>query len=494
VTAGFPSARRFFSLEARIAAVTALVLVAVSATVFVELTTREHTRLIAAKTSAASMLTQLLATELGVAIDFGDMDDVSARLGYLKANPDIVSAAVWTNAAQPPVASWERDDAPRMAPPAPSESDGALESAEWLESTRTIAGPRGAALARVRVIFTLRPENDAFRTNRRQLFLMTSGVAAMTALLLALLARRFVVRPLRRVADAAGALAAGNVSVRVEAASNDEIGDLARAFNLMGAAVAFREERLKKEIDLAQHIQTSILPRTLAVPGLELVATMRPTAEVGGDYYDVLPVEGGCWIGMGDVAGHGLDAGLVMLMTQSIVAALVCRDPSASPRDIVCVLNEVLFDNIRNRLRRDDHATLMILHYDRSGAVRFAGAHEDIVIYRAASRRCEFVETPGTWVGGRRDIRAGTVDTPLSLAPGDVMLLYTDGVIELRNAEGEQFGVERLAAELERVHDTPVEAIQDHLLKVLGAWGVADDDVTVMVARYTGADITPSGQ
>jgi serine phosphatase RsbU (regulator of sigma subunit) len=136
----------------------------------------------------------------------------------------------------------------------------------------------------------------------------------------------------------------------------------------------------------------------------------------------------------------------------------------------------------------------MILHYDRSGAVRFAGAHEDIVIYRAASRRCEFVETPGTWVGGRRDIRAGTVDTPLSLAPGDVMLLYTDGVIELRNAEGEQFGVERLAAELERVHDTPVEAIQDHLLKVLGAWGVADDDVTVMVARYTGADITPSGQ
>jgi sigma-B regulation protein RsbU (phosphoserine phosphatase) len=488
VTGEGPRKRRFLSLEVRIAALTSLVLVVVSATVFVELTTREHAKLIASKTSAASMLTQLLATELATAIDFGDMDDVSARLGHLKANPDIVSAAVWTNPKLPPVASWERPDAPRMGAPGPSDPDGAVESAEWLESTRSIAGPRGTALARVRVIFTLRPENEASRTSRRQLFLWTAGAAALTSLLLALLARRFVVGPLRRVVDAAGALAAGNVAVRVQASSNDEIGDLAQAFNLMGAAVAFREERLKKEIDLAQHIQTSILPRSLAVPGLELAATMRPTAEVGGDYYDVLPVEGGCWIGIGDVAGHGLDAGLVMLMTQSIVAALVGRDPSAPPRDVVAVLNEVLFDNIRNRLRRDDHATLMLLHYERNGKLTFAGAHEDIIVFRAATGRCETVETPGTWVGGRRDIRAGTVDTRIELAQGDVMLLYTDGVIEMRNAAGEQFGVERLCAELERLHASSVEAIQDGLLGILSKWGVADDDVTVMVARYTGPD------
>ncbi len=254
----------------------------------------------------------------------------------------------------------------------------------------------------------------------------------------------------------------------------------------MGEAVAFREERLQKEIELAQRIQTSILPRTLEVPGLELAATMLPTAEVGGDYYDVLPLEQGCWIGIGDVAGHGLDAGLVMLMTQAIIAALVKRDPAAAPRDVVCVLNEVLFENIHNRLQRDDHATLTILHYDRSGKVAFAGAHEDIIVYRAAEARCEIIETPGTWVGGRRDIRRGTVDSSLQLRHGDVMLLYTDGVTEMRNAAGEHFGIDRLCAELARIHDAPAVSIQEHLLLAVGAWGIPDDDVTIMVARYTG--------
>ncbi len=478
--------RRFGSLEARIAAVTSLVLVVVSATLFVELTTREHAKLIAAKTSAASMLTQLLATELGAAIDFGDMDDVSARLGHLRANPDIVGASVWTKRDEAPIATWATAEAPRIDAPAASDPDGATASPDWLEATRTIVGPRGASLARVRVLFTLRPENDAFRTSRRQLFLMTAALAAITSLLLALLARRYVVGPLRRVANAAGALAEGDMSARVEARSNDEIGDLARAFNIMGAAVAFREERMQKEIALAQHIQTSILPRTLDVPGLELSATMLPTTEVGGDYYDVLPVEQGCWIGIGDVAGHGLDAGLVMLMTQAIVAALVKRDPAAAPRDVVCVLNEVLFDNIRNRLRRDDHATLTILHFSRSGNVAFAGAHEDIIVYRADKGRCEIIETPGTWVGGRSDIRPGTVDSSFRLGRGDVMLLYTDGVTEMRNSAGEQFGIDRLCAELERVHDASAEKIQEHLFLTVGAWGIADDDVTIMVARYTG--------
>ena len=58
---------------------------------------------------------------------------------------------------------------------------------------------------------------------------------------------------------------------------------------------------------------------------------MIPATEVGGDYYDVLPVPGGCWLGIGDVAGHGLNAGLIMLMIQCSVASLVRRDPNTSP-------------------------------------------------------------------------------------------------------------------------------------------------------------------
>jgi serine phosphatase RsbU (regulator of sigma subunit) len=478
--------RRVGSLEIRLVALTSVVLIIVSTTLFLELVARERTKLIEAKANAAAMVIQLLATELAAAIDLGDSDDVSVRLNDLRGNADIVGAAVWTYPANASAAAWTKADGPPLEAPGPADPDGASTTPEWLVATNTIVGPQGAKLARVRIVFTLAPENEAFRKNRLQLFWMTVAITAATAVLLGLLARRYVVGPLSRLAHAASALADGDLSARVNVSSNDEIGDLARAFNVMGKAVAFREERLRKEIDLAQHIQSSILPRTLDVLGLTIAATMIPAAEVGGDYYDVLPLENGCWIGIGDVAGHGLDAGLMMLMTQSIVGALVARDPSASPRDVLCTLNEVLFDNIHNRLLRDDHATLTLLRYDRSGSVVFAGAHEEIIVFRAGEGRCEVVRTPGTWVGGRRDIRRGTVESSLRLGPGDVMLLHTDGVTETRDASGEQFGLERLCAELERVHGEAPRQIVDHLVQSVGAWGNAEDDVSLLVFRYEG--------
>lgn len=482
-----PGRSRVGSLETKLVVVTSVVLVLVSTALFVELAARERMKLVAAKATAASMLVELLTTELAVAIDFGDADDVAARLNALRANPDIVGAAVWPNEANTPTAptaQWAAPDAPPLIAPTASDPDGAATTPEWLVATKTVVDPHGARLGRARILFTLRPENEAFRKSRLHLFWLTAGLTGATALLLGLLARRYVVAPLRRVAQAATALAQGDLSARVDIRTNDELGDLARAFNVMGKAVAFREERLQKEIGLAQRIQTSILPRILEVPDLTIAALMIPTSRVGGDYYDVLPVENGCWMGIGDVAGHGLDAGLMMLMMQSIVAALVARNPDASPKDVVCVLNEVLFDNIRNRLRRDDHATLTVLHYDRSGRIVFAGAHEDIVVYRAGRNACEVIATPGTWVGGRRDIRKGTLESSLCLDPGDVMLLHTDGATETRNRRGEEFGIERLCAELERMHDHPVSSILDQLVRQVGEWGKADDDVTFVVFRY----------
>jgi HAMP domain-containing protein len=475
---------RLQSLEAKLVAATSVVLVLVSTILFVGLAARERAKLIDAKAAGAAMLLQLLGAELEAAVDFGDAEGASARLADLRQNPDIVGAAVWTDPQGAPTAQWTAPGAPSLVSPKATDADGAFLSADWLVATKTIVGPRGATLARTRVVFTLAPENEAFRRSRWQLFWMTTGLTVATALALGLLARRYVVGPVRRLAHAATALADGDLSARVPVSSNDDIGDLARAFNVMGTAVAFRQERLEKEVQLAQRIQTSILPSELGVAGLAIAAAMAPTSEVGGDYYDVLPVDGGCWMGIGDVAGHGLDAGLVMLMTQSAVAGLVARDPAASPRDVLCTLNEVLFDNIRNRLKRDDHATLTLLRYDRNGTVTFAGAHEEILVYRAALGRCEVVDTPGTWVGGRRDIRPGTVETTLSLAPGDTLLLHTDGATEVRDARGEPFGLDRLAAAFASLQEKPVGEIVEHLALAVGRWGTADDDVTFVVGRY----------
>ncbi|HVY37259.1 MAG TPA: SpoIIE family protein phosphatase [Polyangia bacterium] len=244
-------------------------------------------------------------------------------------------------------------------------------------------------------------------------------------------------------------------------------------------------ERLEKEMEIAARIQTSILPRALAVPGLEIAAAMRTATEVGGDYYDVIPTADGCWLGIGDVAGHGLPTGLVMLMMQSGVGVLARKMPDAPPRELLLALNAMLVENVRDRLGQREHATLTLLRYRQDGSLSFAGAHEEILIRRAATGRCDRLETPGPWVGAKRDITAGTVETTARLAPGDVLVLYTDGLVEAVGHDGRsRFGSDRLITIIERAGAGPA-ALRDAILAQLDAFAPRlDDDVTLLVARY----------
>jgi serine phosphatase RsbU (regulator of sigma subunit) len=245
------------------------------------------------------------------------------------------------------------------------------------------------------------------------------------------------------------------------------------------------QRRLAQELSIATRIQTSILPRDLSVRGLEIAATMLPATEVGGDYYDVVPTERGCWLGIGDVAGHGLRSGLVMMMLQSVVAALVRSTPAASPSEVLRVVNEVLYENVRRRLCQDEHATLSLLRYDASGELVFAGAHEDMLVLRADTGQVELVPTLGTWVAATLDISDATQDSRCQLRDGDVLVLYTDGVIEAANRAGEQFGIERLMSELLRSAAEPVATIRDRLRAAVTEFmAVQDDDVALLVARY----------
>lgn len=244
-------------------------------------------------------------------------------------------------------------------------------------------------------------------------------------------------------------------------------------------------ERLERELAIAQRIQVGILPSSFSVPGLDIAAAMQPATEVGGDYYDVLAVPGGgCWLGIGDVAGHGLPTGLVMLMLQSVVSGLVHTAPNAAPRDILLSVNAVLYENIRERMAQDEHVTLTLLRCDADGEVTFAGAHEEILLYRAREARIEWVPTPGTWVGARREISEVTVDSKLKLEPGDVMLLYTDGITEAQNANGEYFGPERLAEALKRTFQEPAAQIRDAALDSLRAWISRQfDDFSILIVK-----------
>lgn len=245
--------------------------------------------------------------------------------------------------------------------------------------------------------------------------------------------------------------------------------------------------RLSRELELAQAIQAALLPCELAVAGLDIAAVMVPCAEMGGDYYDIRAVADGCWIGIGDVSGHGVSAGLVMLMLQSTVAALTLADPDAPPSRLLAGVNRVLHDNIRTRMGSADHVTATLLRWHGDGRVVFAGAHEDLVVLRAATGACETFATHGAWLGVVPDIGRGLRDDELRLAPGDTLLLYTDGLTEAFDEAGQAFGLERVCAALAAAPCGPAQLALDGLLAALrGFSGRTADDVTALVVRCVG--------
>jgi serine phosphatase RsbU (regulator of sigma subunit) len=205
---------------------------------------------------------------------------------------------------------------------------------------------------------------------------------------------------------------------------------------------------------------------------------------VGGDCYDVVRTAFGAWIGIGDVAGHGLSTGLVMLMLQSMLAGIVRERPQASPRDVLLVANAVLFELVHDRMQQDEYVTFTLFRYETNGTFTFAGAHEDILVLRAASAEVEWIPTSGTWLAAARDIERATVNDELTLAEDDVMVLSTDGVLEARNADGELFGPERLASALVELRHESAQAICDGVLARARAFMARqDDDITLVVLR-----------
>jgi serine phosphatase RsbU (regulator of sigma subunit) len=261
----------------------------------------------------------------------------------------------------------------------------------------------------------------------------------------------------------------------------------------VGAPEPLQVLEARRENEIASRIQSSILPGEIDIEGLEISAGMLPTEVIGGDYYDIIPVQDGCWIGIGDVAGHGLAAGMIMLMIQSTLQGLVLMNPTASPRELVCVLNQMLFENIRKRMKRDEHVTFSLVRYSADGSLVVAGAHENILICRATGG-FDSIPSRGVWLGARKDISSATEDTSLQLGPGDLMVLYTDGVIEAMNAERAQFGPEQLERIIREHRDSPPYRVRNVIMDALREWTVQfEDDVTLVVIRCQGVYWESSG-
>ena len=246
------------------------------------------------------------------------------------------------------------------------------------------------------------------------------------------------------------------------------------------------EERLRisQEMEVAQRIQVAMLPAIEEDKRDVLAAVMIPAEEVGGDYYDVITDDNGAvWYGIGDVSGHGVTSGLVMLMTHSVVRTLIRTNPDATLDSIMSNLNRVLYEDIKH-LGEHYHVTFSILKSLGDGDYLATGAHEDTIVYRAATGECELIPMAGVWLGLMPDIAGMSEEARIHLDPGDTLVLYTDGVIEAAKTDGQEWGTEQLIASIKRHSSLSPDGMKDAILKDVQAFMDAQfDDITMVLIR-----------
>jgi len=242
-------------------------------------------------------------------------------------------------------------------------------------------------------------------------------------------------------------------------------------------------DALRGEMEIAKKIQTSLLPAKLNLKDYEVSAIMVPADEVGGDYYDVIETKNGdTWIAIGDVSGHGVESGLIMMMTSTSIYSLVNQSEKFMPSAVLDKVNYVIKENIQ-RLKVNRYVTLTILKME-TNHVHHSGKHQDILVYRAATGKVEAHLSHGTWIGITNDLSSFLRDEKIEMFKNDVILLFTDGLTEAENAKGEMYSDERLIDLFEKNADQPVKVIIDNIMSDVTTFQhIQNDDITLLVCR-----------
>lgn len=336
------------------------------------------------------------------------------------------------------------------------------------------------------------PTVTAFAETRRSLIILSAVVVLVGVIVLGygLRQARAIVTPLNRLRDSAQQIGSGNLEHRIAPAANDEFGDLAESFNRMAEQlqrsrdeIERQNQRLRDGLLLARDIQLGLLPRRPPWNADVAVshATLIPADEVGGDFYTYASLGNGqVAIAIGDISGKGVGAALLMALTSNAVE-LLSRHITA-PGELLAALNRLLTPRLR--ANRMNAAILLAVLDIRLNTVRLANAGMIAPIIVGATG-CRMIDIGGLPVGMWH--QAAYPEQEIILAPGDTLLMISDGVVEAHNTERTIFGFERLETLVCGLGaDTEVQTLVEGILVGVRTYmGTAEqhDDMTIVAIR-----------
>ena len=268
-------------------------------------------------------------------------------------------------------------------------------------------------------------------------------------------------------------------TIQLEAASNE--------ISALNERLEAENLRLSAELNVAHQLQQMILPEDdelQGIPGLQIAGFMTPADEVGGDYYDVIHHQGRVKIGIGDVTGHGLESGILMLMIQTAIRTL-SNNNETNPVKFLNTLNRTIFQNAK-RMKCEKILSLAMLDYEQN-CLRISGQHEEVLVVRAGAS-IEQINTTnlGFPLGLIEDITDLVNQIEIQLNPGDGVVLYTDGISEAVNEAKQAYGLERFCQVIlqnwqlspQEIHRAVIADVRQHIGN-----SKIHDDITVLILK-----------
>ena len=325
-----------------------------------------------------------------------------------------------------------------------------------------------------------------------EVFALLFVAILLFVLLVSVELRRVITRPVQRLKEGAAALGGGNLNFRVEIRSGDEFEDLARSFNSMAEALrenienlrrtTAEKERYSKELEIARSIQTSFLPEKMPeIPGFDISAMMIPAMEVGGDFYDIIPAGDGKWaFVIADVSGKGVSAALFMAMSRTLLRAGLegttdlLKSLGTANRMITQNAPSSMFVTVFTALLDPAHLTITCIN----------AGHNPPLIIRGESGEILFLREGGVAMGVLPTME--NAPEHVSLLPGDLVILYTDGVTEAFDAGYAAFGEDRLVRIVQECRNLPAGSVRERIISGIRAFTgpvPPSDDITLLVIR-----------
>lgn len=436
--------------------------------------------------------------------------DDPRKLGITRitlGNRDLTLRGLWTERSPEELAEYYRLDPPRLEGQ-PSWREQPL--VVWLERTAELRALDGGAAVADGVLVSLAVSprglfTSLLSTSERAdstAWLALAGVAVllfeiwMVAAGVAIFMIFGLSRAVNRLSRATAAIGRGDFSFRIPVRRRDQVGELQRSFNAMAehlgelVETAAQKEILDKELALAREVQRSLLPEEIARrPGVEISTFFEPSSAIGGDYFDVLDRPRGVLaLVVGDVAGHGLAAGLRMAMVKAALDLMASEERTAP--EILGRLQRLL----RRRAGERGFVTLAFAELDPAdGRLALTNAGHPPCYLVRRSGAVEELAAPGVPLGA---LAGPPGQLTARLAAGDALVLLSDGIVECRDRGREELGYDRVSASLAMPEPT-APALLDRLLAAMrGHCGTepVEDDRTAMVLVYRPpAAATPSG-